>query len=134
MLPTPAKHVARGEGPETDDDLRALVRKRHRYVQKFNQLDNTMLTLRILNSITDSFVTNAAGPITRAFNIQTPSTRPGFDRAYRETRIMIYIETRQEFSDSSLLEHAARLVLDSGSLPADVDVTIVLTDDAQLHK
>jgi len=47
---------------------------------------------------------------------------------------MIYIETRQEFSDSSLLEHAARLVLDSGSISANVDVTIVLTDDAQLHE
>ena len=47
---------------------------------------------------------------------------------------MITIELKQEFSDTSLLERAARLTLDASAAPADVDLTIVLTDDAQLHE
>ena len=55
---------------------------------------------------------------------------------------MIYIEVKQDFSDVALLEHAARLTLDT-SVPlsdgfdfalASADMTIVLTDDAQLHE
>ena len=55
---------------------------------------------------------------------------------------MIYIELKQEFSDVALLEHAARLTLDT-SVPvsdgfdfalASADMTIVLTDDEQLHE
>jgi probable rRNA maturation factor len=47
---------------------------------------------------------------------------------------MIQIESQQEFSDPSLLERAARLVLDSQPDPIDGDITIVLTDDVQLHE
>jgi len=47
---------------------------------------------------------------------------------------MIYIDSQQDFSDTSLLKRAARSTLDFESAPADVDMTIVLTDDAQLHK
>jgi len=47
---------------------------------------------------------------------------------------MIQIESRQEFSDPSLLERAARLTLDVQPDPIDGDITIVLTDDAQLHE
>jgi probable rRNA maturation factor len=55
---------------------------------------------------------------------------------------MIYIELKQDFSDVALLERAARLTLDT-STPlstgfefalSSVDMTIVLTDDAQLHE
>jgi probable rRNA maturation factor len=55
---------------------------------------------------------------------------------------MIYIEIKQKFSDAALLERAARLTLDN-STPigsgfefalASADMTIVLTDDAQLHE
>lgn len=46
---------------------------------------------------------------------------------------MIHIEMQQGFSGPTLLERAARLTLDSQSVPADVDLTIVLTDDAQLQ-
>jgi probable rRNA maturation factor len=55
---------------------------------------------------------------------------------------MIYIEVKQDFSDVALLEHAARLTLDT-SVPlsdgfdfalASADMTIVLTDDVQLHE
>ena len=55
---------------------------------------------------------------------------------------MIYIELKQDFSDAALLEQAARLTLDTSTPPskdfefalASVDMTIVLTDDAQLHE
>jgi probable rRNA maturation factor len=55
---------------------------------------------------------------------------------------MIYVEVKQDFSNVALLEHAARLTLDT-SIPlsdgfdfalASADMTIVLTDDAQLHE
>ncbi|MDO9299874.1 MAG: rRNA maturation RNase YbeY [Anaerolineales bacterium] len=57
---------------------------------------------------------------------------------------MIYIELKQEFSDAALLERAARLTLDAERYAplntgfefaiASADMTIVLTDDAQLHE
>jgi len=55
---------------------------------------------------------------------------------------MIYIELKQDFSDTALLERAARLTLDTSTPLGDgfefalasVDMTIVLTDDAQLQE
>ena len=57
---------------------------------------------------------------------------------------MIYIELKQDFSDEALLDakRAARLTLDTSMPPtkdfefalASADMTIVLTDDAQLHE
>ena len=57
---------------------------------------------------------------------------------------MINIETQQDFSDRALLERAARFTLEISTalnpsleleaVPADADMTIVLTDDAQLHE
>jgi probable rRNA maturation factor len=47
---------------------------------------------------------------------------------------MIHIDALQDFSDTSLLERAARLTLDLESASSDSDMTIVLTDDAQLHE
>ena len=47
---------------------------------------------------------------------------------------MIHIESKQDFSNPNILQHAARLTLDSQAIPADVEMTIVLTDDAQLHE
>jgi probable rRNA maturation factor len=48
---------------------------------------------------------------------------------------MIYIEINHDFSDKTLLERAARVTLESStSFGAEADMTIVLTDDAQLHK
>ena len=47
---------------------------------------------------------------------------------------MIHIDLQQDFSDTSLLERAACLTLDAESADADSDMTIVLTDDAQLHE
>ena len=47
---------------------------------------------------------------------------------------MINIDNQQDFLESVLLERAARLVLEFESAPANADMTIVLTDDAQLHE
>ena len=55
---------------------------------------------------------------------------------------MINIDSHQDFLETALLERAARLTLDTSawlstgleSAPSDADMTIVLTDDAQLHE
>jgi probable rRNA maturation factor len=47
---------------------------------------------------------------------------------------MIHINLQQDFSDTALLEYAARLTLDAESASSDSDMTIVLTDDAQLRE
>jgi len=47
---------------------------------------------------------------------------------------MINIDNQQDFLESVLLERAARFTLDLESVPTDADITIVLTDDAQLHE
>lgn len=47
---------------------------------------------------------------------------------------MIYVDLQQDFSKPALLKRAARLTLESASLDLDSDLTIVLTDDAQLQR
>ena len=47
---------------------------------------------------------------------------------------MINIDNQLDFLESALLQRAARLTLDLESAPVDADITIVLTDDAQLHE
>lgn len=47
---------------------------------------------------------------------------------------MIFIDNQQDFLESALLERAARFTLDCESASADMDMTIVLTDDAQLRE
>jgi cyclic-di-AMP phosphodiesterase PgpH len=61
MLADATEARARAERPLSDDDLRALVRNVIDTVQKFGQLDDTLLTLRDLNLITESFVTTLRG-------------------------------------------------------------------------
>jgi hypothetical protein len=61
MLADATEARARAERPANDDDLRTLVRSVIDTVQKFNQLDDTLLTLRDLNQITESFVTTLRG-------------------------------------------------------------------------
>ncbi|MBE0680617.1 MAG: HDIG domain-containing protein [Anaerolineales bacterium] len=61
MLADATEARARAERPATDDDLRKLVQSVIETVQKFNQLDDTLLTLRDLNLITESFVTTLRG-------------------------------------------------------------------------
>lgn len=74
MLADAAEARARAESPESDDDLRAIVRSVIERVQKEGQLDNTQLTLRDLNLITESFVTTLRG--TYHPRIQYPSAEP----------------------------------------------------------
>ena len=47
---------------------------------------------------------------------------------------MINIDSQYAFSDNALLERAARFTLDHESAPVDADMTIVLSDDTQLHE
>ena len=55
---------------------------------------------------------------------------------------MIYIELKQDFSNTALLEQAARITLETSTPagsgfdfdPANADMSIVLTDDAQLRE
>lgn len=47
---------------------------------------------------------------------------------------MINIDAQYEFSDRALLERAARFTLDREAAPADAEMTIVLSDDAQLRE
>lgn len=61
MLADATEARARAERPLTDDDIRLLVRSVIDTVQKFGQLDETLLTLRDLNLITESFVTTLRG-------------------------------------------------------------------------
>lgn len=47
---------------------------------------------------------------------------------------MIFIDNQQDFLESALLERAARLTLDLSPDHSNADITIVLTDDAQLRE
>ncbi|MBP6178614.1 MAG: HDIG domain-containing protein [Anaerolineales bacterium] len=61
MLADASEARARAERPATDDDLRKLVRNVIDTVQKYGQLDDTLLTLRDLYLITESFVSTLRG-------------------------------------------------------------------------
>lgn len=61
MLADATEARARAERPQNDDEIRKLVRSVIQTVQKFNQLDDTLLTLRDLNLITESFMTTLRG-------------------------------------------------------------------------
>jgi len=75
MLADATEARARAERPANDDDLRTLVRNVIGTVQKYSQLDDTFLTLRDLNLITESFVTTLRGtyhPRIQYPNAKTP--------------------------------------------------------------
>lgn len=61
MLADASEARARAERPATDEEIRALVANVIQTVQKHNQLDDTLLTLRDLKLITESFVTTLRG-------------------------------------------------------------------------
>ncbi|MCZ2120706.1 MAG: HDIG domain-containing protein [Anaerolineales bacterium] len=61
MLADATEARARAEKPASDEDLRTLVRSVIETVQRFHQLDDTLLTLRDLSQITESFVTTLRG-------------------------------------------------------------------------
>jgi probable rRNA maturation factor len=47
---------------------------------------------------------------------------------------MIHIDNQQDFPETTLLERAARFTLDLSPDHSNADMTIVLTDDRQLHE
>jgi putative nucleotidyltransferase with HDIG domain len=61
MLADAVEARTRAERPATDDDLRALIHSVIEFVQKHGQLDDTLLTLRDLSLIIDSFTTTLRG-------------------------------------------------------------------------
>lgn len=61
MLADATEARARAERPASDEELRALVTSVIQTVQKHNQLDDTLLTLRDLKLITESFTTTLRG-------------------------------------------------------------------------
>jgi putative nucleotidyltransferase with HDIG domain len=74
MLADATEARARAERPANDDALHTLVRNVIETVQKYNQLDDTLLTLRDLHLITESFVTTLRG--TYHPRIQYPNAKP----------------------------------------------------------
>jgi membrane-associated HD superfamily phosphohydrolase len=74
MLADGAEARTRAQGPQTDEEMRALVRGVIEYVQKEGQLDHTMLTMRDLNTIIESFVTTLRGSYHP--RIQYPAAEP----------------------------------------------------------
>lgn len=65
---------ARAELPKTEDELRAMIRLTIDYCEKEGQLDNTNLTMRDLNTITESFVRSLLG--TYHPRIRYPELKP----------------------------------------------------------
>lgn len=61
MLADATEARARAERPSSDEEIRALITSVIQTVQKYNQLDDTLLTLRDLKLITESFVTTLRG-------------------------------------------------------------------------
>ncbi len=79
MLADGVEARARAENPEGDDDLRAIIRLVIDRCQKEGQLDNTQLTLRDLNLVTESFVTTLRGtyhPRIQYPAAEVPATTP----------------------------------------------------------
>lgn len=61
MLADMVEARTRAERPATEEELKSLVRSAIEFAQKNGQLDDTMLTLRDLTLIADSFVTTLRG-------------------------------------------------------------------------
>ncbi|MCL4529748.1 MAG: HDIG domain-containing protein [Chloroflexi bacterium] len=74
MLADASEARTRAESPENEDGVRAIVRSVIDWCQKEGQLDDTQLTLRDLNIITESFVTTLRG--TYHPRIQYPAAEP----------------------------------------------------------
>ncbi len=74
MLADASEARTRAESPENEDGVRAIVRSVIDWCQKEGQLDSTQLTLRDLNTITESFVTTLRG--TYHPRIQYPAAQP----------------------------------------------------------
>ena len=87
MLADAVEARARAERPEDEEELRKLVRSVMELVQKNGQLDDTLLTLRDLNQITESFVTTLRGqyhPRIQYPNAATPDQDAAIPHAAKE--------------------------------------------------
>jgi len=79
MLADGTQARVRAELPQTEGEIRALVKKTIEFCEKEGQLDNTRLTLRDLNLITESFVDtlkNTYHPRIRYPEITKPTQPP----------------------------------------------------------
>jgi len=74
MLADGCEARARAELPKDDDELRALILKVFEYVQKEGQLDDTVLTLKDLHKVQESFVSTLKN--TYHPRIQYPELKP----------------------------------------------------------
>ncbi len=74
MLADSAEARARAEAPQSEEEMRAIIRKVVERAQQEGQLDNTALTLRDLTRIVESFVTTLRG--TYHARIQYPAAEP----------------------------------------------------------
>lgn len=84
MLADATEARARAERPTDDEEIKKLVTSVIQTVQKHNQLDDTLLTLRDLHQITESFVTTLRG--TYHPRIQYPGAKvPDQDAALLQT-------------------------------------------------
>lgn len=61
MLADGAEARVRAQSPRTDEEMRAIIRGMVEHIQKEGQLDHTMLTLRDLNAIVESFTATLRG-------------------------------------------------------------------------
>jgi len=74
MLADGVEARARAEHPKDDDELRAIVRSVIEYRQQAGQLENTPLTQRDLQDVTESFITTLRG--TYHPRLEYPRERP----------------------------------------------------------
>jgi hypothetical protein len=74
MLADGVEARARAEHPKNDDELRAIVRSVIEYRQQAGQLENTSLTQRDLQDVTESFITTLRG--TYHPRLEYPQERP----------------------------------------------------------
>lgn len=85
MLADASEARARAERPASEEEMRALIRNVIATVQKFQQLDDTLLTLRDLSLIVESFATTLRG--TYHARIQYPNAKiPDQDATRLSTR------------------------------------------------
>jgi len=84
MLADGCEARARASSPKNEEELRSLIRKTIQYLQSEGQLDDTSLTLKDLNLITESFVTTLRN--TYHARIQYPEATASEMVVTRETK------------------------------------------------
>jgi putative nucleotidyltransferase with HDIG domain len=96
MLADGSQARARAELPQTEDELRDIIRKVISFCQSEGQLDDTRLTLKDLNTITEAFVKtlqNTYHPRIRYPEVRQPTQKPE-NEANVETQEAVNTPTR----------------------------------------